>query len=250
MYLDNHDAFLRHILIKKPFLNDFPFNLPAVKHLESLEFHPNVSFLVGENGTGKSTILEALAICLGLNSEGGSKNFNFATKKTHSDLYEYIKLQKGPLRPQTVYFLRAETLYNLASNIEDLDSGGGLGFPVLDSYGSRSLHQMSHGESILALINHRFAGHGLYILDEPETALSPARQLSLLARIHDLVKEGSQFVIATHSPILITYPKSQIYSLTETGYEKVTYDKTEHFQISRDFLTQPERFLKYLLADS
>ena len=175
----------------------FPFYLQAVRYLNDLEFHPHVTFIVGENGSGKSTLLEAIAIAWGFNAEGGSKNFNFATHSTHSDLHKYLRLSKGISRAKDGYFLRAESFYNVASEV------GKLG---VDGYGDKALHSQSHGESFMALVLNRFRGNGLYILDEPEAALSPTRQMALISRIHDLVKQNSQFIISTHSPILWPIP--------------------------------------------
>lgn len=159
-------------------LASFPFNLPSIKHLERLEFHPQVTFFVGENGAGKSTLLEAIAIEYGFNPEGGSKNFSFSTQDTHSSLSEHLQLAKGIHKPKDGYFLRAETYYNVASNIDNLDKEPGIGTPIKSYYGGKSLHHQSHGESFFSLFFHRFYGHGLYILDEPEASLSPQRQLS------------------------------------------------------------------------
>lgn len=217
----------------------YPFNLPFVKCLESLRLKSKVTFLVGENGTGKSTLLEAIAINYGFNPEGGSKNFNFATNDTHSSLHEYIILVKGVKKPQDGYFLRAESFYNVASEAERLG--------VLRPYGGKSLHAQSHGESFMALIANRFFGNGLYLLDEPEAALSPQRQLALLSLLGDLVKQNSQFIIATHSPILLAFPQAQIYVLTENGIELTPYKETEHYTLTRQFLNNPEGLLKHLL---
>jgi len=176
-----------------PSFDHYPFSLPAVRHLDILKFHPQVTYLVGENGSGKSTLLEALAVSLGFNPERGTKNFRFGTRPSHSELHRYIRLAKGVKRPRDGFFLRAESFFNVATEIERLDSEPG-GPPIIDSYGGRSLHEQSHGESFLALLNERFGGHGLYLLDEPEAALSPQRQLAVLVRSHDLVKDNSQFI--------------------------------------------------------
>jgi predicted ATPase len=149
-------------------------------------------------------------------------------------------------RPRDSYFLRAESFFNVATEIERLDSGPSFGARIIGAYGGRSLHEMSHGEAFLALATHRFRGDGLYLLDEPEAALSPTRQLALLARMHQLAREGAQFVIATHSPILMAYPRATILQLTETGIQSVTYEETEHFRVTRDFLRNPARSLAIL----
>lgn len=217
----------------------YPFCLPAIASLERIELHPKVSFFVGENGSGKSTLLEAIAVSLGFNAEGGSKNFNFATRRSHSELHEYLRIAKGIKRPRDGYFLRAESFFNVATEIDNLN--------VAHSYGGRSLHEQSHGESFLALLMERFGGQGLYILDEPEAALSPQRQLAVLSRIHDLVLDGSQFIIATHSPILMAYPQASIFQCSGEGIAEVAYEETEHYRITRDFLANPERMLRILL---
>lgn len=219
---------------------DYPFSLNSVKKLTKLELHPNVTFIVGENGSGKSTLLEAIAIAYGLNAEGGSKNFNFSTNNTHSILYNYVKLIKGINVPKDSFFLRAESFYNVSTNIEELD--------LNHSYGGKSLHSQSHGEAFISLVMNRFRGKGLYILDEPEAALSPTRQMSLLGLIHDLVKDDSQLIIATHSPIIMAYPQSIIYTIDD-GYIKTNYKDTEHYQITREFINNPERMLHYLLKE-
>ncbi|MGL4338099.1 MAG: AAA family ATPase [Turicibacter sp.] len=242
--------FIRSMELKKDCsydVQDYPFNLPAIKNLERLNFHQNVTFIVGENGSGKSTLLEAIAVAYGFNPEGGSKNFNFSTMSSHSDLNKYIRLSKGTRLPKTGFFLRAETFYNLASQIEELDRGG-IGPRIIESFGGVSLHEQSHGEAFFSTFMHRFSEKGIYILDEPEAALSPARQLTMLARIHDLVNEGCQFIIATHSPILMAYPQAIIYEVTDAITE-VDYMSTDHYQITKNFLNAPERFLDILMED-
>ncbi|MGQ5524444.1 AAA family ATPase [Chitinimonas sp. PSY-7] len=225
----------------------YPFCLPAVRKLDWIDLHPKVNFFVGENGSGKSTLLEAVAISQGFNPEGGTKNFRFDTRASHSNLHEYLRVAKGIRRPRDGFFLRAESFFNVATEIENLDSASSSGPPLIDSYGGKSLHEQSHGESFLALMVHRFGGKGLYILDEPEAALSPQRQLAVLSRIHDLVLDDSQFIIATHSPILMAYPDAHIFQCTADGIRQVAYEETEHFQVTRDFLINPQRMLKVLL---
>ncbi len=249
MSIFKNNSFVREVKLNQEKVTSFkgyPFSLPAVKHLKTLEFHPEVTFIIGENGTGKSTILEAIAIALGFNPEGGTKNFNFNTQETHSILHNYLKIVKGIRKPATGYFLRAETLYNLATNIDDLDKEGGLGRPVIDSYGGKSLHNQSHGEAFLSLFLNRFSSNGLYILDEPEAALSPSRKLAVLKRMNDLVKQGSQFLIATHSPIIMAYPDAKIYLLTEQGYSEIEYQESDHYLLTKDFLKEPELYIKHL----
>ncbi|PKM49766.1 MAG: AAA family ATPase [Firmicutes bacterium HGW-Firmicutes-7] len=224
---------------------DYPFSLKAVKELTKLELNPNVTFIVGENGSGKSTLLEAIAVAYGFNPEGGSKNFNFATNNSHSVLSEYIRITKGVKKARDGYFLRAESFYNVASNIEQLDEEG-IGPSIIDSYGGVSLHKQSHGESFISLIMNRFGGNGLYILDEPEAALSPTRQMALISRIHELVRNDSQFIIATHSPIIMSYPNATIYSI-EHEYTKMSYKDTEHYQVMKSFINNPGGMLDILL---
>ena len=222
-------------------------DIPAIEGLSLLEFHQPVTFLVGENGTGKSTLLEAVALALGFNPEGGSRNFSFSTRDTHSGLYNYLRLHRGPYRPKDGFFLRAESFYNTATEVERLaDSGLSSSSDFLQGYGGKSLHHQSHGESFLSLVHSRFRGQGIYLLDEPEAALSPARQLTLLAEIHRLVEDGSQLLIATHSPILMAYPKGEILLLGDGPIHPVEYRETEHYQITKSFLDHPERMLRIL----
>jgi predicted ATPase len=225
---------------KVPSFDEYPFCLPAIRNLDTLELHPRVTFIVGENGTGKSTLLEAVAIAMGFNAEGGSKNFRFETRASHSTLHDFIRVGKGARRPKTGFFFRAESFFNVATAIDGLGVG--------EAYGDRSLHEQSHGESFMALIMNRFSNDGLYILDEPEAALSPQRQLAALTRIHDLVGGGSQFIIATHSPILMAYPDAWIYACSADGIERIEYRDTEHFRVMHDFIVNPKRMLDVLLA--
>jgi len=227
----------------------YPFNLPAVRALNVLPFHPQVTFLVGENGSGKSTLIEAIAVAAGLNAEGGSVNFNFATRATHSPLGESVRLAKAlGRRTRDSYFLRAESFYNVATEIERLDGGPG-GSPIIDGYGGRSLHEQSHGESFFSLFKHRFRDHGLYLLDEPEAALSPTRQIEFLVLMHDSIRRGCQFVIATHSPILMAYPEARIHLLDRQGIRDVAYTDTEHYRVTRRFLSDPRRAVETLLGE-
>jgi len=244
--------FISRISLRRDIVESFdnyPFSLPAVRMLDHLEMHPKITYLVGDNGSGKSTLLEAIAVSFGFNAEGGSKNFNFGTNSTHSDLYRYLRIAKGFRKPRTGYFLRAESFYNVASEIDKFDAEPLTAPRIIDGYGGVSLHHQSHGESFMTLMTQRFKGQGLYILDEPEAALSPQRQLAVLSRMHDLVQQGSQFIIATHSAILMAYPESSIYQFSQDGIAPVAYEDTEHFQVSRDFLASPQRMLRQLLRD-
>ncbi|MDP4161227.1 MAG: AAA family ATPase [Bacillota bacterium] len=249
MELNSLRQYIRYIELdrsKVPSFSRYPFNLPAVKNLDKLLLHPKVTFIVGENGSGKSTILESIAVAYGFNAEGGTKNFSFSFKATHSELNNYVKVVKGIKKPRTGFFLRAESFYNFASNIDDLDSEMSFGPPLIDSYGGRSLHEQSHGESFFAVFLNRFSGEGLYILDEPEAALSPSRQMSMLTRIHELVRKGSQFIIATHSPVIMAYPDAMIYQINDE-IEQVSYEETEHYQVMRTFLNNTQKMLNLLL---
>ncbi|MFT3839303.1 MAG: AAA family ATPase [Myxococcaceae bacterium] len=235
------DAFIRHVELKREAVGDFkryPFSIPAVKHLDKLELDPRITFFVGENGSGKSTLIEGIAVAAGFNPEGGSRNHNFATRRSDSDLHAFLKVVRGVKRPKTEFFLRAESFFNVATNIEEID--------MVHAYGGVSLHEQSHGESFLALVTNRFGPNGLYILDEPEAALSPQRQLSLLRVMHDLIAQGSQFIVATHSPLLLAYPDARIYQLGGSGIETVRYEETEHYALTRDFLMDPARYLRRL----
>lgn len=228
----------------------YPYNLDAVQSWDRLALHENVTFLVGENGSGKSTLIEAIAIAAGFNPEGGSKNFNFSTEESHSPLSEHIRLSRAPKRNKDGYFLRAESYFNVATQINEMDRDPYRRSPkLINAYGGTSLHQQSHGESFMSLLLHRFKGEGLYILDEPEAALSPQRQLAFLARMHDLVQAGSQFIIATHSPILMAYPQAWIYELQAGGPTRVDWENVEHVDTTRQFLKHPESYLRALLGD-
>jgi len=239
-------GYLRAVRLVRDSVRDFkvyPFSIPSIQSLDELELDAKVTFLIGENGAGKSTLIEAIAVLMGFNAEGGTKNFRFDTRRSESSLHEFMRPVRGHRRPRDGFFLRAESYFNVATEIERLGVGR--------SYGGVSLHEQSHGESFLALAMHRFGGQGLYILDEPEAALSPKRQLSLLSIINELVEDhASQFVIATHSPILMAFPNALLYRLGPNGIERVAYEDTEHYRITRDFLNSPERFFKTLFRPS
>jgi len=244
--------YLREVWLDRTNISRFgsyPFNLPAVRSLDNLVLHPDVTFIIGENGCGKSTMLEAIAIAWGFNPEGGTINFNFSTRASHSELHQHIRLVRSFKHPQDGFFLRAESFFNLATNMDHLDAEPGFSPPIRESYGGRSLHEQSHGESFLSLMLHRFGGNGLYILDEPEAALSPTRQMAVLRRMHDLVRSESQFVVATHSPILMAYPRAKILLVDEAGITEVSYENTEHYAVMKEFLNDPLRMMKELLRD-
>lgn len=226
--------------------DQFPFTLPVVRSLERLAMHPNVTFLIGENGSGKSTLLEAIAVALGFNAEGGSRNFRFATRESHSNLHQHLRLARGIRQPRDGFFLRAESFFNVGTEIERLDNEPG-GPKVIESFGGKALHEQSHGEAFLALFMHRFGGSSLFVLDEPEAALSPQRQLVMLSRLHQLVELGSQFIVATHSPILMAYPNATIYECGERGIYPVAYEDTEHYRVMHDFIANPKRMLDILM---
>jgi predicted ATPase len=243
--------YLKEISLKRDKISDltrYPFSIPAVQELDSLYFGKEVTFFVGENGSGKSTLLEAIAVALGFNPEGGTKNFNFGTRESHSELHQYLRLSKSFMKPKDGFFLRAESYFNVATNIENLDQEG-FGPPIINSYGGVSLHEQSHGESFLSLVLHRFGGRGIYILDEPEAALSPTRQLAVLSRMKQLIDDDSQFIIATHSPILLAYPGAAIYLIDGSGINTVNYEDTEHYEVTKAFLENPERMLKELFRE-
>ena len=215
--------------------------LPVVQYLRkvnTLNFSSSVTFFVGENGTGKSTLLEAIAVAFGFNAEGGTRNFCFSTNQTHSELHEHISLVKRAYANDG-FFLRAESLYNAATYIDEVNA--------THNYGPVSLHHQSHGESFLSIVQNRFSGRGVYLLDEPEAALSPMRQLTLLAEMQRLTQMDSQFIIATHSPILMAFPGAEIMEFSSDGIRKVSYKETEHYQITKRFLDNPEQMLHYLL---
>jgi len=217
--------------------NGFPFSIPAISNL-NLRFKKHVTFLVGENGSGKSTILEALADKIGFNTMGGTKHHRFK-EEYESDLANYLLLQKNTMLPVSQgFFFRAESFFNLS---EYIDEHGNEKY-----WGGRKLLRQSHGESFLSVFNNQFR-EGLFLLDEPEAALSPQRQLSLLAIMHDMEKEQkSQLIIATHSPILLAYPNADIFLLDENGISKVTYEETEHYQLTKGFLDNPGKYFKML----
>jgi len=225
---------------------DYTAGIAAVRAIaaEALELHPHVTFFVGENGSGKSTLVEAIAVAAHLNPEGGSTRLRFKTRASHSALHAQLELDWAPLRPLNAFFLRAESVFGFATEVES-------GSPVaaLENVYDRPLHEQSHGESFLDIVLHRFGPRGLYILDEPEAALSVPGQLALVRRMHELVGAHSQFVVATHSPILVGYPDAAIFRLSEKGIDQVEYDHVEQVELTRSFIEDRRRFLRHLLAD-
>lgn len=235
--------YLRSIILRDQPQRDLYLNeIPAVQQLlrdGTMDFPKPVTIFVGENGTGKSTILEAIAIAMGFNAEGGGREHRFSTMDSHSELWQLLTPVKSRW-PDDGFFLRAESFYNTSSYIDQSGS-------AMSRYGFRALHTRSHGEAFLSLVRDRFEGHGLYLLDEPEAALSPQRLLSLLVAMHDLVEQDSQFIIATHSPIVMAFPGAEIKLFDENGIHSTDYKQTEHYMITKQFINDPERMLKYLL---
>jgi predicted ATPase len=235
--------FLKSVTLRRDWIDSFdvfPFSIPAIKNLTTLNLTANVTFFVGENGTGKSTLLEAIAVAEGFNAEGGSRHAMFSTKDTHNaDLPRKLQLGRNKIPRGDSFFLRAESFYNLSSYLGDIGAAG---------YGTKPLHEQSHGEAFLSLMVERLSGNGIYLMDEPEAALSPQRQLTFLAALHDLVQRGGQFIIATHSPIILAYPDAAILHFSESGIAPIAYHDTEHYKVTRAFLTRTEMMLQELLA--
>lgn len=227
-----------------PSFEKYPFTLPLIRALDRLALHPKVTFLLGENGAGKSTLLEALALAVGLNPEGGSGNMRFQTRASHSPLGEYLRVVHGTGRPADSFFIRSETLYTLATALEDPSLA-----PIAHNHGDRSLHQRSRGEALMAIVTNRLGGGGLYLFDEPEAGLSPTRQLAFLAAMHQLVRRGSQLVVATHSPILLAYPDACIYELAEGKIVQRRYEDTDHYRITTDFFVHRDTMLNELFKE-
>lgn len=240
--------YLREVSLLRDTIEDanaYPFCIPAIEHLETLALTTDVTFFVGENGSGKSTLLEAIAQEAGFNPKGGSANHIYEGVSTESSLSDFLRLSWLP-RTHRGFFLRAESFFNFASYVDQVEQENP-GKGMIQAYGGTSLHAQSHGESFMILASHRFK-HGLIILDEPEAALSPTRQLSLLRVIHDMLPKA-QFLIATHSPILLAFPGAKIFSCSSEGIKPVTYEETEHYQVYRSFLEHPARYIKHLFAD-
>lgn len=239
------ENYIRQLKLGEADTSSYPFSIPAVQKLESIKFNNPVTFLVGENGTGKSTIIEAIAIAAGFNAEGGTKNYSFSSQDTSSSLSEGITLVRGSKREKYGYFLRAESFYTTANYAESgtFDKFGPI--PIL--FNGKHIHEQSHGEAFLSIVND--FRPGLFIFDEPEAAFSPQRVMALMVAIHRLVKQGSQFIIATHSPMLLAYPSAKIYELSAGGVDEVAYDDIEHVKTTRDFLNNPSNYLDRLFFD-
>lgn len=213
-------------------------NIPAIQNLQSLEFEKNITFFVGENGSGKSTLLEAVAVAYGFNPEGGTINYSFSTYEDVSELHNAVTLTKGIQKKKFGYFFRAESFFNVSTKAEEYES----------TYGGKNLHAQSHGESFLSFFE-EYNGRGLYIMDEPEAALSPQRQLSLLIHIAKMAEAGSQFIIVTHSPILLGIPNADIISFDDGEIHRCTYEETESYQVTKMFLMHREKMLEGLLGE-
>jgi predicted ATPase len=229
--------------IENDFPNRYPFTVNSIASGFEIDFKSNVTFLVGENGSGKSTILEAIADLIGFNLSGGSKNSNYEFNKTESDLSAYMRLSWST-KVSKGFFMRAESFFNFASYIDKLQEEN-QNIDVYGAYGGKSLHHQSHGESFLALFQN-LPSKGIYILDEPEPALSPQRQLTFLAIINQLEKSGNaQFIIATHSPILLSYPNAIVLNL-DNNLKEINYKETEHFILTKEFLNNPDSYFRHL----
>jgi predicted ATPase len=237
--------FLHGFRLRSAVVDDDTDALAALREIERVELDPKVTFFVGENGSGKSTVLEALAAALKLNVEGGGRayQFGFTTRKSHSRLHRRVELEWVGLPPRNSFFLRAESIFNLGTAMESTGSVG-----EMQKVYERPLHEQSHGESFLDMAVNRLAPNGLYLFDEPEAALSLRGQLALMQRMHDLLANDCQFVVATHSPILLGFPDARIYLIEEDGLRDIDYDEAPQVELTRAFLAHPDRFFGELLA--
>lgn len=232
----------------------YPFSVPVIRQFEDICFRSRITFFAGENGTGKSTLLEAIASHYGFGREGGTRNFlNDSTESNHSidPLVRALRLSFDK-RTGAGYFLRAESFFNSASYIDQLDAEPSFAAPISEFYGGKSLHERSHGETFFTLLDLKFRRNGLFLMDEPEAALSPQRQLSFLLLVHDVLKKykDAQFIISSHSPVLLGYPGAQILSFDEDRIREITYEETPAMQIVQRFLNQREKFLAELFQDT
>lgn len=239
---ENTPLFVLHIKLNKELIkqsdysfDEYPFNIPVIQKMNEIKFNKRVTFLIGGNGIGKSTLLEALAVKLDIPAEGGTKNYIYSTHDTHSCLYQFINTASSYARPKETFFFRAETFYNFATEYSEIN-------------GSETYHAHSHGENFMLLANERFKEKSLYILDEPEAALSFESQLQLMLIINELAKQGSQFIIATHSPILLALPNSEILDL-ENNFEIIDYKDTKIFKSYKSFINNTDGYLHRLLDD-
>lgn len=245
MNIDGQNIFLRAIRNEHKASDDdgYPFNLPVVRELSTLEFHKSVTYIVGENGSGKSTLLEAMAALLGMNPEGGSKNFRFSTMPTHSRLHEELRAIRADVSYRNAFFFRAESFYNVATEVDRL------GPDLLKSYGGVSLHKQSHGESFMALFNHRLKSRGLYFFDEPEAALSYINQLRFLIWMKEAVTAGSQIIIATHSPVILAYPDADILVVEDGKLKNTSYEDCYIYKDMKSFILNKDGIVKELLNE-
>jgi len=241
------DPLVRSVVLKREDIDDasaYPFSIPAIRALDELALDPAVTFFVGENGSGKSTLVEAIAIAAGFNAEGGSRHVRLDTRASQSTLHRHVRLVRGTRKIRNGYFLRAESFFNVATYLERLEDPG-----ALAPYGGKSLHEQSHGESFIALLKHRFGPNGFYVLDEPEAALSLRGVLALMRRMHDLAAQGAQFVVSTHSPVLLGFPDATIYLLSDDGISRTSFDASDVVTLTRSFLENREQFLRHLFDD-
>jgi predicted ATPase len=232
----------------------YPFSVPAIRQLEELKLKSRVCFFAGENGTGKSTLLEAIAVHYGFGREGGTRNFsNDSTESNHSvdPLVRALRLSFDK-RTGAGFFLRAESWFNTVSYMDNLDLEPAKSPPISAFYGGQSLHTRSHGETFFTVIDLKFRRNGLFLLDEPEAALSPQRQLAFLVLIHDVLREykDAQFIISTHSPILLGYPNAQIVSFDDAPLREITYEEAGSMQVVKQFVNHREEFLEELFRDT
>ena len=243
-----NENFIRSIKLGEIDESDYPFSIPAIQQIKSVRFTTPVTFFVGENGSGKSTLTEAIAVAAGFNAEGGTKNYSFSSQDTTSSLSDVITLIRGSQREKYGYFLRAESFYTTANYAESGTFAVDSPVPTPILFDGKHIHEQSHGEAFLSII--REFRPGLFVFDEPESALSPQRLLALMVAINELVKKGSQFIIATHSPILLAYPNATIYQLSQSGVEAVSYEEIEHVKLTKEFLGNPSNYLNRLFADT
>ena len=241
-----NELFISAVELPETIGDDYPYSIAAVRGINSVAFTSPVTFFVGENGSGKSTIIEAIAVAAGFNAEGGKKSYAFSTQNTTSELADMITLIRGIHREKSGYFLRAESFYTTA-NYAESGTYGPSGDPSPLYFDGKRIHQQSHGEAFMSII--RDFDTGLFIFDEPESALSPQRQMELIVLMNELVKRGAQLIIATHSPILLAFPGAIIYQLSGGGIHQTKYEDVDHVRLTRDFLNAPGQFLRRLLKE-